>query len=107
MPKPKKPRNKPPVPLHRFAATLPGVNLSQVKSDLARLLLLRRTSVRRPWKVRKATAKHLFEERVWDRTGKSDIFPTDEGKAKMRELYEAGELTLRAGRQMKSRRQPQ
>ncbi|WEK04133.1 MAG: hypothetical protein P0Y65_18420 [Candidatus Devosia phytovorans] len=106
MSKTKKPRTKLPVPLHRFAVTLPGVNLSKVKSDLERLLLLRRTGVRRPWKVRKANAKHLFEERVWDRTGKSDIFPTDEGKAKMRELYEAGELTLRAGRQVKSLRQP-
>lgn len=98
MPVNKKRRAAPPLPLQRFAATLPGVNLSKVKADLARHNFLRRTDVRKPWRARKATAKHLFEERVWDRTGQTEIFPTEEGKAKLRELYEAGELTLRAGR---------
>ncbi|GEM_PF-2458316 len=89
-----------PLPLQRFAATLPGVSLSKIKLDLGRLNFLRRTSVRTAWKVRKSTAKHLFEERVWARTGKIEIFPTEAGKAKLRELYEAGELTLRYGRKL-------
>ena len=85
------------LPLERFAATLPGVNVRSIKLDLARLNLLRRTNVRNRWRVRQSTAKGLFEERVWDRTGKMDIFPTEAGRAKLLELYEAGELTLKAG----------
>lgn len=97
MPRPKKPRALPPLPIHRFAVTLPGVDIRAIKQDLARFNLLRRNKVQERWRVRKATAKHLFEERIWDQTGKMDIFPTDAGKAKLRAMYEAGELTMKAG----------
>lgn len=102
MPRPRKPSPPPPLPLHRFASTLPGVNVSAIKQDLARHHMLRRTGVQNRWRVRQSTAKQLFEERVWERTGKMDIFPTEAGKAKLRELYEAGELTLKAGFEMPS-----
>ncbi len=83
--------------LDRFAATMPGVDVRTIKEDLKRHNLLWRTSVRTRWKVRQSTAKKLFEERVWDRTGKMDIFPTEAGKAKLWELYETGELTMKSG----------
>jgi hypothetical protein len=79
-------------------ATLPGVDVRAIKGDLGRANLLRRSDVRGRWKVRQSTAKLLFKEKVWDRSGKMDIFPTEAGKAKLRELYEAGELTMKAGR---------
>lgn len=97
MPRPTKPQPKAPLPLHRFAATLSGVNVVTIKQDLARLNFLRRTHVAKRWQVRQSTAKLLFEERMWERTGKMDIFPTEAGKAKLRELHQAGELTLKAG----------
>lgn len=88
---------RPRVPVHRYAATLPGVKLTTVKADLWRLNLLRRNDVRKRFRVRKSTARHLFEERVWERTGKTEIFPTEAGEALLRELYEKGKLTLKAG----------
>lgn len=95
MPRPRKPR--PALPVHRFAVTLPGVDIRVIKHDLAKANLLRRSKVQERWRVRKATAKHLFEERVWDRTGKLDIFPTEAGKAKLLEMYAAGQLTMKVG----------
>lgn len=83
--------------LDRFAATMPGVDVRMIKDDLKRHELLRRTHYRSRWRVRKSTAKQLFEEKVWDRTGKMDIFPNEAGKAKLWELYEAGELTMKSG----------
>ncbi len=76
---------------------MPGVDVRAIKTDLGRLNLLRRSHYRTRWRVRQATAKLLFEERVWDGTGKMDIFPTEAGKAKLWELYEAGELTMKSG----------
>lgn len=83
--------------LDRFAATMPGVDVRKVKEDLRRHDLLRRNHYRARYRVRQSTAKTLFEEKVWDRTGKMDIFPTEAGKAKLWELYEAGELTMKSG----------
>lgn len=83
--------------LDRFAATMPGVDVRKVKEDLRRHDLLRRNHYRARYRVRQSTAKKLFEEKVWDRTGKMDIFPTEAGKAKLWELYEAGELTMKSG----------
>ncbi len=83
--------------LDRFAATMTGVDVRMIKEDLKRHELLRRTHYRTRWRVRQSTAKKLFEEKVWDRTGKMDIFPTEAGKAKLWELYQAGELTMKSG----------
>jgi hypothetical protein len=99
LPRPRKPFQKPEVPVERFVRTLLGVNARSIKMDLERHNLLRRTKNTMRWRVRKSTAKRFFEERIWDHTGKMDIFPTEAGKAKLRELYEAGELTLKAGYQ--------
>jgi hypothetical protein len=83
--------------LDRFAATMPGVDVRTIKEDLGRHDLLRRTHYRTRWRVRQSTAKQLFEEKPADRTGKMDIFPTEAGRAKLWELYEAGELTMKSG----------
>ena len=95
--RPRRLRRSTELTLDRFAATMPGVDVRTIKEDLGRHKLLRRTHYRRRWRVRQETAKHLFQERVWDRTGKMDIFPTEAGKAKLWELYEAGELTMKSG----------
>lgn len=76
---------------------MPGVCARSIKMDLGRLNLLRRTDVRKRWQVRQATAKGLFVEKVSDRTHKMDIFPTEAGVAKLWELYEAGERTMKLG----------
>ena len=83
--------------LDRFAATMPGVDVRMIKEDLKRHELLRRTHYRSRWRVRQSQAKLLFEEKVWDRTGKMDIFPTEAGRTKLWELYDAGELTMKSG----------
>lgn len=95
--RPRRLRRSTEVTLVQFMATLPGVDARKIKADLERANLLRRTSVRARWKVRQSTAKLLFLEKVWDGTGKMEIFPTEAGKAKVRELYEAGELTMKSG----------
>lgn len=95
--RPRRLRRSTELTLDRFAATMPGVDVRKIKDDLGRLGLLRRTHYRTRWRVRQATAKLLFEERVWDGTGKMDIFPTEAGKAKLWELYETGELTMKSG----------
>lgn len=95
--RPRRLRRSKEVTLAQFVATIPGVDVRAVKADLGRVNLLRRTHYRTRWRVRQATAKLLFEERVWDHTGKMDIFPTEAGKAKLWELYEAGELTMKLG----------
>lgn len=99
MPKrrPRKSRLSTDLTVDRLAATMPGVSSRSIKMDLGRLNLLRRTDPRKKWQVRQSTAKGLFEERVSDRTKKMDIFPTEAGVAKLWELYEAGELTLKSG----------
>ena len=95
--RPRRLRRSTELTLDRFAATMPGVDVRKIKHDLGRLDLLRRTHYRTRWRVRQATAKLLFEEREWDGTGKMDIFPTEAGMAKLWELYEAGELTMKSG----------
>lgn len=72
--------------LDRFAATMPGVDARMIKEDLKRHDLLRRNHYRSRWRVWQSTAKKLFDEKLWDRTGTMDIFPT-----------EAGELTMKSG----------
>ena len=83
--------------LDRFAATMPGVDVRMIKEDLKRHELLRRSHYRSRWRVRQSTAKLMFQEKIWDRTGKMDIFPTEAGKSKLWELYYVGELTMKSG----------
>ncbi|PSJ53130.1 Rha family transcriptional regulator [Pseudaminobacter soli (ex Li et al. 2025)] len=80
--------------LNRFVRTLPGANTMKVKADLCGHDYLYKSGD--TYRVR-GGFQHLFTERLNKAFGSVDIFPTAAGRARLIEMYEAGELTMKKG----------
>jgi hypothetical protein len=78
-----------------LARTLPGVNVTKTKIDLAHLGYLYLTAD--GYRVYSQHREVLFAERRSWKTGRMDIYATAKGAALMVSLYRDGKLTMKVG----------